>query len=195
MTETNQQQESSGKRDEEPAGIGRTFSDLAERVRSGELKERLHYFLFRTGQEAKRSDSLLSRYTKRLSEDWGKWLGISAGITGLMMFLSPEGFWLWQIPMLFVLTLLAPAVFELPNTLNALFGHTENQHLVGKVITLTHGINDGKGKTKLEEDEDKEWLVSGPDCIAGTSVKIVTLDSKTLYVSEIEPDHLSMGSA
>ena len=193
MAETNQQQENTGKRNEEPAGVGRTFSDLTERIRSGELKARLHYFLFRTGQEARRSDSLFSRYKKRLFEDWGKWLGISAGLIGLMMFLSPEEFWLWQLPMLFLLTMLAPAVFELPNTLNALFGHTEHQHLVGKVITLTHGITGGKGKTLLEEDQDKEWLVSGPDCVAGTSVRIVTLDSKTLYVAEAEPVSLVAG--
>lgn len=152
-----------------------------ERIRSGEFKARLHYFLFRKGQEVKRSDSLFSRYRKRLWADWAKWLGIAAGIAGLAMLFSPEKFWLWQIPLVFILMLIAPAVFELPNTINALFGHTEQQHLVGKVIVLTQEIRDGKGQTKLEE---KDWLVSGPDCIAGTSVQIVTLDSKTLYVIE-----------
>lgn len=158
----------------------RMFSDLVERARSGELKARMHYFLFRKGQEAKRSDSILSRYKRRLSEDWPKWLGISAGITGIIMLLSPEKFHLWQILLVFILTLIAPAFFELPNTLNALFGHSAQQHLVGTTITLTQPITAGKGKTTLE---DQEWIVFGPDCPAGSSVKIITLDAKTLYVT------------
>ena len=77
---------------------------------------------------------------------------------------------------------IAPVVFELPNTLSVLFGHTEQQHLVGTVITLTQPIADGKGQTTLE---DRQWQVSGPDCLAGSTVQIVTLDSKTLYVTQV----------
>ena len=187
MTESSQQQDTTQQaRSTQPAepatGAARAtqkFSDLTERVRSGELKARMHYFLFRKGQEVRKSDSLFSRYQRRLSEDWDKWLGLGAGITGLVMLLSPGEFWFWQIPLVFILMLIAPAFFELPNTLNALFAHTEHQHLVGKVITLTQPIEEGKGRTTFE---DREWLVSGPDCPAGSNVKIVTLDSRTLYV-------------
>ncbi|MGB0846213.1 MAG: NfeD family protein [Thiolinea sp.] len=192
MTEANQQQgttqEAAHGRSDEPTK-GKLF-DFAERVRSGELKARMHYFLFRKGQEVKKSDSLFSRYKKRLQEDWDKWLGIGAGITGLIMLFSPGEFWLWQMPLVFILMAIAPAFFELPNTLNALFGHTEQQHLVGDVITLTQAIVDGKGRTTLE---DREWLVSGPDCLAGTSVQIVTLDSRTLYVVQTEQENLNNG--
>jgi membrane protein implicated in regulation of membrane protease activity len=166
----------------------RILTDLIERAQSGELKARMHYFLFRKGRDAKRSDSIFSRYKRRLAEDWPKWLGIGTGITGLSMLLSPEEFWLWQIPLVFILMLLAPAFFELPNTLNALFGHSEQQHLVGTTITLTHPITDGKGKTTLDQ---QEWLVSGPDCPAGSSVKIITLDAKNLYVDLADPDTLA----
>ncbi|CAA6801644.1 MAG: Membrane protein implicated in regulation of membrane protease activity [uncultured Thiotrichaceae bacterium] len=169
----------------------RVFADLVERVRSGELKARMHYFLFRKGQEAKRSDSILSRYKRRLAEKWPKWLGIGAGITGLFMFLSPEAFSLWQIPLVFILMLLAPAFFELPNTLNALFGHSEHQHLVGSNITLTQPIANGKGQTTLE---NQEWMISGPDCPTGSTVTIITLDAKTLYVTLSEQKVLSQGA-
>ena len=196
MTEANQQQNTTVGQNAEPttgaARAGQTFFDLVERVRSGELKARMHYFLFRKGQEAKKSDSLFSRYKRRLREDWDKWLGIGAGITGLIMLFSPEEFWLWQIPLVFILMAAAPAFFELPNTLSALFGHTEQQHLVGRTITLTQSIIDGKGKTTLE---DQEWLVSGPDCLAGTAVEIVTLDARTLYVIQAEQEHLPHGTA
>lgn len=176
MTEPSQPQNSA----QNASDRGNRVTELVERVRSGELKARLHYFLFRKGQEARRSDSILSRYKRRLAEDWPKWLGIGAGITGLLMFLNPEEFSLWQIPLVFILMLLAPAFFELPNTLNALFGHTEHQHLVGSTITLTQPITNGKGKTTLER---QEWIVSGPDCPAGSLVTVITLDAKNLYVA------------
>ena len=190
----NTNQNSASRQNAEPlTGFARTkqmFADFTERVRSGELKARMHYFVFRKGQEAKKSDSLLSRYQRRLREDWDKWLGLAAGITGLVMLFSPEKFWLWQIPLVFILMAIAPAFFELPNTLSALFGHTEQQHLVGTVITLTRSIVDGKGKTILE---DREWLVSGPDCPAGSSVQVVTLDSRTLYVTLMDRKQLASG--
>lgn len=163
-----------------PERSNRVLTDLIERVRSGELKARMHYFLFRKGQEAKRSDSIFSRYKRRLAESWQKWLGIGAGITSALMFMNPEEFSLWQIPLVFILMLAAPAIFELPNTLNVLFGHSEHQHLVGSIITLTLPIIDGKGKTTLNH---QEWMVSGPDCPAGSSVQVITLDAKTLYVT------------
>ncbi len=193
MAEANQQQNIGNEQASEPAGGAKSaMSGFWERIQSGELKARLHYFLFRKGQEVRRSDSLFSRYKKRLKEDWAKWLGIGACIVGLAMFLDPEGFWLWQIPLVFILMVIAPAFFELPNTLSALFGHTEQQHLVGTIITMTQEIADGKGQTTLE---DRQWQVSGPDCLAGTAVRIVTLDSKTLYVTEVSDTNSSAGAS
>lgn len=187
MTEPNQPNKSA---QNNPDRGSRVLTDLVERARSGELKARMHYFLFRKGQEAKRSDSILSRYKRRLAEEWPKWLGIGTGITGLLMFFNPEAFSWWQIPLVFILMLLAPAFFELPNTLNALFGHSEHQHLVGSTITLTQPIVNGRGTTQLER---QEWMVSGPDCPAGSTAKIITLDAKTLYVTLSEQKVLSNG--
>lgn len=189
MAEPSQSQ--SPAQDTTNSGGNRAFTGLFERARSGELKARMQYFLFRKGQEARRSDSIFSRYKRRLAEDWPKWLGIGAGIVGLLMFFNPEEFKLWQIPLIFFLMLLAPAFFELPNTLNALFGHSGHPHLVGSVITLTQPIEDGKGKTTLE---NQEWIVFGPDCPAGSLAKIITLDAKTLYVTLPEQKILVNGA-
>lgn len=160
-------------------GVRHFFASVGERIRSGELRARLQYFLFKQTQQARESNSLLSKYKYRLQDDWPTWVGIGCGIAALFMLFSPEDFWFWQIPVVILLTLLAPAFFELPATLSSLFGHTDQQHLVGQVITLTHPIVDGKGRTALD---GREWLVSGPDCGMGHKVKIVTLDAKTLYV-------------
>ncbi|HPY41451.1 MAG TPA: NfeD family protein [Thiolinea sp.] len=183
MMETQEQQTASVNRDNASAKDGnkasQVFSNTLDRIRSGELKARLHYFLFQQTQQAKESDSLFSKYKRRLSNDWQLWLGLGMVLTALMMFASPQKTWIWQLPLILVSVLLAPIIFEIPAALNSLFGHTEHQHLVGKIITLTRPIVERRGQTILE---GKEWLVSGPDCPSGSEVKIVTLDAKTLYV-------------
>ncbi len=195
MMEANQEQQTASESTGTPnaAKEGNRASQIMastlERIRSGEFKARLHYFLFRHTQQAKASDSLLSKYKRRLRDDWQKWVGIGTGAVGLIMLFSPEEFWLWQIPLAFILTLVAPIFFEIPAALNSLFGHTEQQHLVGKTITLTRPIVDGRGQTILE---GREWQVSGPDCQAGQEVRIVTLDAKTLYV--IQANNLKRGT-
>ncbi|MFM2319756.1 MAG: hypothetical protein RLZZ215_2377 [Pseudomonadota bacterium] len=181
--ETQEQQTASVNRDNTNTKDGNKASQLLtsslDRIRSGELKARLHYFLFQQTQQAKESDSLLSKYKRRLLDDWQLWLGLGMCLTALMMFASPQKTWLWQLPLILLSVFLAPIIFEIPAALNSLFGHTEHQHLVGKVISLTRPIIERRGQTILE---GREWLVSGPDCPAGAEVKIVTLDAKTLYV-------------
>lgn len=181
--ETQEQQTASVNRDNTNTKDGNKASQrltsTLDRIRSGELKARLHYFLFQQTQQAKESDSLLSKYKRRLLDDWQLWLGLGMFLTALMMFASPQKTWLWQLPLVLLLVVLAPVIFEIPAALNSLFGHTEHQHLVGKLITLTRPIVERRGQTILE---GREWLVSGPDCPSGAEVKIVTLDAKTLYV-------------
>ncbi|WP_298608195.1 NfeD family protein [uncultured Thiothrix sp.] len=181
--DTQEQQTASVNRDNATTKDGNKASQLLtstlDRIRSGELKARLHYFLFQQTQQAKESDSLLSKYKRRLLDDWQLWLGLGMFLTALMMFASPQKTWIWQLPLVLFSVVLAPIVFEIPAALNSLFGHTEHQHLVGKIVTLTRPIVDRRGQTILE---GREWLVSGPDCPTGAEVKIVTLDAKTLYV-------------
>lgn len=181
--ETQEQQTASVNRDNTNTKDGnkasQLFTSTLDRIRSGELKARLHYFLFQQTQQAKESDSLLSKYKRRLLDDWQLWLGLGMCLTAVMMFASPQKTWLWQLPLILLSVLLAPLIFEIPAALNSLFGHTEHQHLVGKVISLTRPIIERRGQTILE---GREWFVSGPDCPIGAEVKIVTLDAKTLYV-------------
>lgn len=181
--DTQEQQTASANRDnvstKEGNKASQLFTSTLDRIRSGELKARLHYFLFQQTQQAKESDSLFSKYKRRLVDDWQIWLGLGLVLTAILMFANPQKTLAWQIPIVLLSVLLAPIIFEIPAALSSLFGHTQHQHLVGKVITLTRPIIDRRGQTILE---GREWLVSGPDCPSGAEVKIVTLDAKTLYV-------------
>ena len=181
--ETQEQQTASANRDQANTKDGnkasQLFTSTLDRIRSGELKARLHYFLFQQTQQAKGSNSLFSKYKRRLMDDWQLWLGLGLLLTALMMFASPQKTWIWQLPLVLLSVVLAPIIFEIPAAINSLFGHTEHQHLVGKIINLTRPITERRGQTILE---GREWQVSGPDCPAGAEVQIVTLDAKTLYV-------------
>lgn len=173
MMEANQQQ---------PKGFKGMLDNVLERVRSGEFRARLQYFLFRQTEQARHSDSLISKYKRSLQQHWPKWAGISMGITGLMMLFNPDNFWFWQLPIAVLMVFIAPIILELPATLKSLFGNTEQQHLVGQIVTLSKPIVDGRGEIVLD---GRDWQVSGPDCEMGREVKIVTLDAKTLYVMPV----------
>lgn len=158
---------------------GNLLQTTLERIRSGEFKARLHYFLFQRTQQAKESDSLLSKYKRQLTAAWPKWLGLSMLLTALLLFSNGGKWWFWQLPLLAIFLLLMPLLFELPAAINSLFGNTEYQHLVGTTLHLETPIIDRQGEVHLD---GRDWLISGPDCAVGQEVQIVTLDAKTLYV-------------
>ena len=51
--------------------------------------------------------------------------------------------------------------------------------LVGRVFTLEKPIVDGVGTVRID---DTVWRVSGPDCPAGSRVKVVRADGASLAV-------------
>src|SRR6266508_3629853 len=105
------------------------------------------------------------------------WLGLSAILVGII---SSAGVWSWQAQ------LIAFAVFAIASV--PLWRHfvrkvekpTESPFLnrradgyVGHVFTLDEPIVDGVGTVRID---DTVWRVSGPDCPAGSRVKVATAD-------------------
>lgn len=156
-----------------------TDVSLLEAIRSGEMKAQIQRYAFRFSQWSKRPDSLLGRYRHRLTNSWKQWLGIGAGITGLLMLASPQSFWQWQFPIIVLLLLIAPLFFDLSSGVKELFNTSPGQHFIGEVIILERPITKGMGSINLQKEE---WKIAGPDCDAGTRVKIVGVDEKQLHV-------------
>lgn len=55
--------------------------------------------------------------------------------------------------------------------------------LLGQTATVTQAITHGEGRVRIA---DGEWLASGPDCPAGTRVRIVGVSGAVLAVEALE---------
>ena len=60
-----------------------------------------------------------------------------------------------------------------------MFLNRRSDALVGRVFTLDKPIMDGSGTVRVD---DTVWRVSGPDCPAGSKVKVVRADGASLMV-------------
>ena len=111
------------------------------------------------------------------------WLGLSAILVGIISFAVV---WSWQAQ------LIAFAVFALAafpvwrrfarknhQPADRPFLNRRTEAYVGRVFTLEKPIVDGVGTVRID---DTVWRVSGPDCPAGSRVKIARADGANLMV-------------
>jgi membrane protein implicated in regulation of membrane protease activity len=111
------------------------------------------------------------------------WLGLAALAVGLASFAID---WSWQAQLvafsLLSLALVpvwrhfAPKV-ERPTDAPLLNRRAEAH--VGRVFTLENPIVDGVGRVRID---DTVWRVSGPDCAAGSRVRVVRAEGANLFV-------------
>jgi len=112
------------------------------------------------------------------------WLGIAAGLAGLLLLALPELAVAWQ--------LLAFAGFSVASvvigrgylqrhpiktdrpTLNR-----RGEQYIGRVFTLQGAMVNGNGKIRVD---DTSWKVRGPDCPEGSQVKVIGVDGVVLLV-------------
>ena len=111
------------------------------------------------------------------------WLGLAALLVGVIALFAD---WIWQVQ------LIAFAAFSLaavplwrrvaaqsaPNA-DSTFLNRRSDALVGRVFTLEKPIMDGSGTVRID---DTVWRVRGPDCPAGSRVKVVHTDGGSLAV-------------
>lgn len=67
---------------------------------------------------------------------------------------------------------------DTPATVN-----TGTHRWVGREIVLTEALTHGLGRTALD---DTSWSVRGPDCAAGTRVRIQAIEGNTLVVTPLD---------
>jgi len=115
------------------------------------------------------------------------WLGVSAGVVGLILWAFPDILWESQLLLFSVISVVSIALWLIrlrthpteseDNTLNA-----RATQYVGRVFTLTEPIIDGYGKIHVD---DSYWQVSGPDCEKDKKVKVISADGMVLKVEPI----------
>jgi membrane protein implicated in regulation of membrane protease activity len=146
------------------------------------LRAQAHYAVFRTTQNIKNKNGLVKQYQQRFMAGWEKWLGIGAGMTGLLMLLNPDGLWRWQFLLVVVGVLLAPLLADLFTSLKKVFTEYPGKQLIGQVVTLEQPIVDGAGNIRLD---NQEWQLAGVDCPAGTQARIIAINDRTLYITPL----------
>lgn len=115
------------------------------------------------------------------------WMGFSAFVTGLLVFLIPLSFEL----QVFVFAVLSVAsVLWWKRYMNKHPVVTDQPHLnqrgaqyVGKTFTLIEAIENGRGKIKVA---DSPWRVEGEeDCPAGSVVKVIAVNGTIFKVIRV----------
>ncbi len=118
------------------------------------------------------------------------WIGIAAGVTGVVVLAAPGMSLLAQALVFAVLAFLSCAAYWYglrPRLMrdepgSALLNRRGEQK-IGQRYVLAEPIVHGRGKAKVG---DSLWLVRGPDLPAGSMVEVVGVDGTTLVVRAAE---------
>ncbi len=112
------------------------------------------------------------------------WIGMAAGIVGIILLAVPELDWHYQLlifALFSVADILAARFFLLRHpiktdqpTLNR-----RGEQYIGRVFTLAEPINNNEGKIRVD---DSTWKIHGADCPAGTQVRVTGVDGVVLLI-------------
>ncbi len=116
------------------------------------------------------------------------WLGIAAGVTGLVLLVAPDLGWQFQVLSFAVLAVLCvilgrhlvarrPAATDHP-ALNR-----RAEQYVGQIHVLSESVRDGRGRLVLD---DTTWTVRGDDLPKGTRVKVVAIEGAVLIIEKAD---------
>jgi hypothetical protein len=115
------------------------------------------------------------------------WFGMAAIATGIVAYVITFS---WQLQILLF------AIFSVVSVLIARrfapkagtstdkpFLNRRTEGIIGRVFVLDQPIVGGTGRVRIG---DSPWLVSGPDCPAGTHVRVERADGNTLVVVRLD---------
>jgi inner membrane protein len=118
------------------------------------------------------------------------WIGIAAGVTGLVVLVVPGLSLISQSLGFAVLAFLSCAAYWYllrPKLMRNEPGdarlNRRGEQKIGQRYVLVEPIVNGRGKAQVG---DGQWLVSGPDLPVGSMVEVVGVDGTTLLVREVE---------
>lgn len=112
------------------------------------------------------------------------WLGIAAGLVGLILVMIPTLAWQYQIICFAILSVVSIVAWRMylnkhPTTTDKPTLNMRGEQYVGRVFTLNEPIINGLGKIRVD---DTMWKIEGDDCALGTRVKVVKADGAVLKV-------------
>ena len=112
------------------------------------------------------------------------WVGIAAGVTGVVLFIAPDLSWQIQV-LFFSAASVACAVGwwkyqqKYPRIVDEPLLNKRGAQYIGRIFTLSDAIENGRGKIRVD---DSFWEVSAEnDMPAGVSVKILALEHDQIF--------------
>jgi len=115
------------------------------------------------------------------------WIGIAAGLTGLLVAVIPDIGWQWQMAVFAVLAVLSTVLGRryfrwrpIRTTDKGL--NRRGASLVGREYVLQQAIVNGTSRLKTG---GTTWQVEGPDMEAGTPVRVTALNGIHLVVEKV----------
>jgi membrane protein implicated in regulation of membrane protease activity len=112
------------------------------------------------------------------------WMGISAGVVGLLLMLIPDLAFMAQIITFAVISVVSLVAHKRylkknpPRTDEPTLNRRGEQY-VGRTFTLEEAIENGVGKIKVD---DSIWKVMGEDMTKGSKVKVTGVDGTVFKV-------------
>jgi membrane protein implicated in regulation of membrane protease activity len=116
------------------------------------------------------------------------WLGISAAVVGLLVYLFADIGWQYQLLLFSILSVASIVTWRIyfkerteetdQPTLNR-----RGAQYIGRSFTLAEPIVNGIGKIRVD---DTSWRIEGPDCDVGRQVRVIGVDGVLLRVEPIE---------
>lgn len=112
------------------------------------------------------------------------WLGVAAGVVGIILMIIPSVSWEWQLVIFSVVSVLSIVLWrhylnENPTETDQPRLNRRGEQYVGRVFTLDEPMENGMGKIRVD---DTTWKVSGSDCDGGSKVKVTGVDGVLLTV-------------
>ncbi len=117
------------------------------------------------------------------------WLGVSAGLVGVIAYLLPDLHVAWELLLFALFSVISVTAFRFyqkrnPTPTDQPALNLRGKQYLGRIITVTQAIENGRGKAKLD---DTHWNIEGPDCPKGTRVKVIAVEGLLLKVDLYKP--------
>ena len=110
------------------------------------------------------------------------WMAVAAGAVGVLLLMLPGLSWEIQLLVFSIASVIAVVgwlswIRKHPRkAVESGLNQRGNQY-IGQQFSLTEGVIQGRGKLQLD---DTIWIIAGPDCPAGSRIKITAINGSQL---------------
>ena len=118
------------------------------------------------------------------------WMGIAAGLVGVVLLAAPEMGWQYQFIIFAIVSVFSIVAWRIylskhPIATDKPTLNRRGEQYVGREFTLAEPVVNGIGKLKVD---DTMWKIEGKDCDSGTKVRVSQADGAVLKIEVVQGD-------